>query len=425
MSYINFKGILKKATHKPGGEVEILLIVPTQSLRGQFENLSEMIECDVIGGLDSQVVRFTKLINAKTNKPIIQYKVDDNGLVTELKKPEGEQLTADDQLGLAPEKVTIKEEPVELSLTLINDFILSGMAPNYQDLDHDFMLITRRILDGETYMKLAADEGMAMMLFNMAVDEYRQRIAPLAMKWDEWRNGEIKSSVPKTVQNMSNFVENNSDSTKSVQFPYFGKVVVFHLAADESEDDVVFIFPIANGLAGLPDKYVNGNFIAIATFDEVMAGAGVIGIETGGILSYNVQELIGHGGFLQNGDGTSVIDIEEDIDSDLEADLDQTEQDIQSDSELNKETSFDDGQPKQELPKAEPTASEIEAFILTNKPNFEDIPYDFPAIIAEKKETGKSWMDIASSLKESTTKLQTALTKYKKKVRDMMMGGAA
>ncbi|QGQ95844.1 2-methylcitrate dehydratase [Paenibacillus psychroresistens] len=89
---------------------------------------------------------------------------------------------------------------------------------------------------------------------------------------------------------------------------------------------------------------------------------------------------------------------------------------------LNEEVSFNQEEGEKEL--VEPAAEDIESFILEKKPVFEDIPFDFPSLLAIKK-SGKSWMEIATSINESSGKLGTAYTKYKKKVKDIMMGGAA
>jgi hypothetical protein len=58
------------------------------------------------------------------------------------------------------------------------------------------------------------------------------------------------------------------------------------------------------------------------------------------------------------------------------------------------------------------------------KPKFDDIPFDFPSLLAKKK-SGKSWMEIAREINEPSSKLGTAFTKYKSKVKDLMTGGAA
>jgi hypothetical protein len=236
-------------------------------------------------------------------------------------------------------------------------------------------------------------------------------------------------------KNVSNPVENSTESIETGPVdPYENKILVF--SQNENEDDseavfVEFIFPIVNGFASLPNKYVNGEFITILTFEEVIAEIGMVGIETDGVIIYKIDELIVFGADLR--DINAVDTIENDLDStkqlldnesDLESDLDQTELDIQSDSEFNEEISFEEDPDQEQQPIVEPAAEEIELFILEKKPVFEDIPYDFPELLAQKK-TGKTWMDIASSINEPSTKLSAAFSKYKKKVKDIMMGGAA
>lgn len=56
------------------------------------------------------------------------------------------------------------------------------------------------------------------------------------------------------------------------------------------------------------------------------------------------------------------------------------------------------------------------AFILSGQaPAFDDVEYDFPALLA-RKQNGETWINIASSIGTSSTKLQAAWAKYKKLV---------
>lgn len=63
------------------------------------------------------------------------------------------------------------------------------MAPSYEDLPYDFTDIVKRRLEGETYMKLTSELGISSGKIVELIDEYRKRVVPLAMKWDEWRQG--------------------------------------------------------------------------------------------------------------------------------------------------------------------------------------------------------------------------------------------
>lgn len=75
----------------------------------------------------------------------------------------------------------------------------------------------------------------------------------------------------------------------------------------------------------------------------------------------------------------------------------------------------------EEEPGADVSKEEIEEFILTVKPTFQDIPFDFPAIIAKRQETNERWMDTAKSLHVTTGKLQASFGAYKKRVKKMII----
>ncbi|UKS27186.1 hypothetical protein LOZ80_38000 [Paenibacillus sp. HWE-109] len=64
----------------------------------------------------------------------------------------------------------------------------------------------------------------------------------------------------------------------------------------------------------------------------------------------------------------------------------------------------------------------LETFILNGKaPKYEDIPYDFPELL-KRKVKGETWMEIATSLKITSTTLSAAWSKYRKQVKAYMEG---
>lgn len=65
---------------------------------------------------------------------------------------------------------------------------------------------------------------------------------------------------------------------------------------------------------------------------------------------------------------------------------------------------------------------ELETFIMNGKaPKYDDIPFDFPELL-KRKLAGETWMQIATSLKTSSTTLSAAWSKYRKKVKAYMEG---
>lgn len=305
MPYIDFKSVVKKVNLKPGGKKEIVLEVSDNGLDGKLDSLSEMIDCKVDVSMESLIVNYNVTINAKTNEPLKTYKVDDKGVVSEV-KPQGEQIEAD--LGLPPEKVPTKEQTEQAELEVIDEFITSGMSPSYDDLPYDFQNIIKRKYEGETYMKMASELGISSGKIVELVDEYRKRVAPLAMKWNEWRQGKDKAETQ----------------------------------------------------SGKPE----------ATGDNPLSEA------------KNVE---------------NVVDSEKDVDS------------------QTTEGSADSGDHAASVDK-----EALEQFILSGQaPTFEDIPYDFPDLL-KRKLAGETWMQIASSIGTSSTKMQSAWSKYKKLVAEHM-----
>ncbi|APQ57687.1 hypothetical protein VK72_02375 [Paenibacillus polymyxa] len=79
-------------------------------------------------------------------------------------------------------------------------------------------------------------------------------------------------------------------------------------------------------------------------------------------------------------------------------------------------------------PEASDTVAEIgkealEEYILENRPVFEDLTLDFPALYEQKRNEGITWRDIAVGVGMTTGQLNTQLTKYKGRVKEQMVAG--
>ena len=72
-------------------------------------------------------VNFNVTINAKTNEPVTQYEVDEKGMVQEVKST-FEQIEGSD---IPQEKMQTREEK-EQAREIIDAFIISGLAPNFE-----------------------------------------------------------------------------------------------------------------------------------------------------------------------------------------------------------------------------------------------------------------------------------------------------
>ncbi|WP_242266303.1 MULTISPECIES: 2-methylcitrate dehydratase [unclassified Bacillus cereus group] len=184
MAYIEFKPVLKKVNLKPDGKKEIVLEVTDSSLQGKLDSLSEMIDAKVFVSLESMQVNFNVTINAKTNEPVTQYEVDEKGMVQEVKST-FEQIEAD--LDMPEEKIQTREEEEQADREIIDAFIISGLAPNFEGMPNKLPDIVKRRLEGESYLKLANELSISSGQIIEVIDEYRKRVAPLAIKWHEWK----------------------------------------------------------------------------------------------------------------------------------------------------------------------------------------------------------------------------------------------
>jgi hypothetical protein len=192
MSYAEFNPVVKKVNLKADGKKEIVLEIGDSGLDGKLDTLAKMIGCTVQCAIESQVVSFNITLNAQTNEPLKTYKVDNKGIVSEV-EPAAEQIEAD--LGLPKEKVKTVEEKQEIELSVVDEFISSGLAPQFEtEFTYDIPQVIKRKNDGETYMKIANELNISSGTIVELVDQYRAKVAPLAEKWKEWKDSQDEQS---------------------------------------------------------------------------------------------------------------------------------------------------------------------------------------------------------------------------------------
>ena len=131
-----------------------------------------MIDAKVFVSLESMQVNFNVTINAKTNEPVTQYEVDEKGMVQEVKST-FEQIEAD--LDIPQEKIQTREEKEQADREIIDAFIISGLAPNFEGMPNKLPDIVKRRLEGESYLKLANELSMSSGQIIEVIDEYRKR----------------------------------------------------------------------------------------------------------------------------------------------------------------------------------------------------------------------------------------------------------
>ncbi|WP_025092883.1 hypothetical protein [Bacillus safensis] len=214
MSFVNFDGSVKKVNHKPKGVTELVLEISTKDLGNSIQNLAEMIDNDVCVEIESDVVRYNVQINAHTERPIVNYQVDQSGVVHIAEpEPEPEQLEA--ELGLPVEKPQIEEKPMEIKREVVDQFIQEGMAPEQEGFPENMADIVKRRIEGESYRKLASELEMSSGAIVDLINDYRATVAPLAEKWWDWKEDQANEAVP--MQKNEEAADVDLDSSQSVK----------------------------------------------------------------------------------------------------------------------------------------------------------------------------------------------------------------
>lgn len=166
--------------------------------------------------IESMVVNYNVTLNAQTNRPLTEYKVNNNGVVEEV-KPTFEQLEAD--LDLPEEKIETKEEKKEIDREHIDAFIATGLAPQLENYPENFADIVKRKTEGESFSKLASELEISSGTVADLIDDYRKEVAPLAEAWWEWKEsqGETKTeeNEPKNEESVTETEEKEQETEES------------------------------------------------------------------------------------------------------------------------------------------------------------------------------------------------------------------
>jgi hypothetical protein len=216
MSYVDFKALIKKINLKPKGVKEIVLEVSDSALTGHLDKLAEMIDEKAAIQIESTVVSYNVTLNAQTNKPLTEYRVNNDGIVEEVKLV-AEQLEAD--LDLPEVKVETKEETKEIDREHIDQFILEGMAPQLDGYPENFVDIVKRKVEGESLVKLANEIKIPRDKAINLIDEYRKEVAPLAEAWWNWKEGNEMAAETEKAESDTESEENVQENENIEQEP--------------------------------------------------------------------------------------------------------------------------------------------------------------------------------------------------------------
>jgi hypothetical protein len=126
---------------------------------------------------------------------------------------------------------------------------------------------------------------------------------------------------------------------------------------------------------------------------------------------------------VQDGEESEQIEFtDEEADGSGESDDpgEQDDQDEQSGPQDDQESAAEDEEPDVDK-------EELENFILQERPEFPDIPYNFPELLRRRREENEKWIDLAKEVGIASSRLQAFWNVYKKRVKKMIIAnrGAA
>ena len=222
MAFVNIQAVIKKFDANKKGVQQIVLEVYGDELAEQCQQLFKMVGREVQVELDSQIVDYKVEINVQTNEPTVQYRVDETGIVHEMKEVVAEQQELD--LGVPEKKAKTKQEEKTVPLNEIDEFIKAGLAPQYDDKLANVHEWAARRAEGESYLTISKDLSMSSGKVAELIDEYRARIAPLAEAWMKWKEQQelkedFEDDVPAATDEQEEGDQEEQDEPEATEEP--------------------------------------------------------------------------------------------------------------------------------------------------------------------------------------------------------------
>lgn len=195
-----FEAYVKKVAFGKDDKVEILLEIENLNDE-ETMSLVRIRYTDVFVAIGDTQLSFD--LDTQTDEETNQtaYTVDPSGVV-EVKSDEVSETAQDSetetledqpQEGATPEididqEASQQDDIPQVEPKVINEFILSGQAPTFEDLPYNFIDIVTRREAGERSMDIAASLDLTPSKWSKIWKDYKSRIAPAARDWDDLRS---------------------------------------------------------------------------------------------------------------------------------------------------------------------------------------------------------------------------------------------
>ncbi|MGG1441381.1 hypothetical protein ABE354_04850 [Brevibacillus laterosporus] len=201
MDTTNFKAYFKQLIFlKDSKDVEIRLEIESPNDQ-ETMNLVRMRYTDVFATLGDTQLSFDLDTQTDEEAPQTAYTVDGSGMV-EVKSNEASEDVQDSEteaqedkpqeeatLEIDGDQESSQQENIpQVEPKVINEFILSGQAPTFEDLPYNFIDVVTRREAGERSMDIAASLDLTSGKWSKIWKDYKGRIASAARDWDDLRS---------------------------------------------------------------------------------------------------------------------------------------------------------------------------------------------------------------------------------------------
>lgn len=174
---VNFSPELKKVTSKSNGNIEVLMVVSNDSLRGKSDDLWDYLGKTVQVVIHPETYEYSVPYNKQTNKPNIEYVVNQDGTVEVLTE---EQTSLDLEDGVAE----IEERQMQVDKDIIDSFIMSAHSLEYPDtISINPRDVLDRVKKGDSITEIAATYEMSEFTLLNQLEIARKEFAPFADAW--------------------------------------------------------------------------------------------------------------------------------------------------------------------------------------------------------------------------------------------------
>jgi hypothetical protein len=212
---LEFNATIRDKGQANDDKKKILLEVPVKELKGKVEELTGLVNKDVVIRIIPQFYSYTLQFDKSTNAATTEYVVNNDGTIDLIQK-EQTQLDVDGQ-----GNIDVEDREFMVTKEVIDEFIVAAKSLEFPGNINPRDAIVRN-QNGEPFEEIAEGYEMSEIALINELEKARAYYAPYAAAWDKKRNEVVfqdkKESDSKETADSSEYSDDTDDLASEMNY---------------------------------------------------------------------------------------------------------------------------------------------------------------------------------------------------------------